>query len=62
MTTLSHWVKKVIEESGIDTNIFSSHSTRRASTSTALLRAVNIETIRDTAGWTKDKQTVRKTN
>ena len=55
--TLSHWAKKVLEKSGIDTNIFSSHSTRHASTSTALLRGVNIETIRDTAGWTKDSIT-----
>lgn len=50
--TISRWIKQVLSESGVDISVFSSHSTRHASTSAASLAGVNIETIRKTAGWT----------
>lgn len=50
--TLSRWIKTVLQESGVDTSIYSGHSTRHASTSAAFQRGVDIETIRKAAGWT----------
>lgn len=49
--TLSRWVKETLHDSGIDTTLFSSHSTRHASTSTAKLKNIIIDIIRKTAGW-----------
>lgn len=49
--TLSRWIKNTLFESGIDTSIFSAHSTRHASTSAAHNSGVNIDLIRKTAGW-----------
>lgn len=58
--TLSKWIKRVLENSGIDTTIFSAYSTRHASTSAAKRAGVSIDTIRLTAGWTKDSTTFTK--
>lgn len=49
--SISRWIKEVLSESGIDTNIFSAHSTRHASTSSAQRHGVNLDLIRKTAGW-----------
>ena len=40
--TLSRWVKEVLLEVGVDTDIFSAHSTRHASTSAAKRQGVDI--------------------
>ena len=53
--TLRRWIKSVLEEAGIDTNVFSAHSTRSAATSTAQARDVSLKTILDTAGWSNKK-------
>lgn len=50
--TLAHWVKKGLELSGIDISTFGAHSTRHASTSAAYRKGVNLESIRNAAGWT----------
>lgn len=50
--TLGRWVKTELNAAGIDTSIFSAHSTRHASTSLAAKKGVNIDEIRRTAGWT----------
>lgn len=50
-STISRWIKKCLTESGIDTSIFTSHSTRHATTSAAFKKGVNIDDIRRTAGW-----------
>ncbi|XP_043270419.1 uncharacterized protein [Venturia canescens] len=55
--TLSKWIKKVLKESGIDTDCFGAYSTRHASTSAAKRVGVNIDTIRATAGWTNESKT-----
>ena len=57
--TISRWIKLVMERSGISTEIFKAHSTRAASTSAASLKAVNIETILKTAGWSNAKTFAR---
>ena len=47
-------MKNVLQKTGIDTQEFSAYNTRHASTSAANRMGVNIETIRSTAGWTKE--------
>lgn len=55
--TLSRWIKNMLGESGIDTSIFSAHSTRHASTSAAERNGVSLDLIRKTAGWSDKSQT-----
>lgn len=55
--TLSRWIKRTLEKSGIDTSIFSPHSTRHASTSAAARKGVNMDVIRLTAGWSDNSKT-----
>lgn len=54
---LSHWIKETLQKSGIDINIFSAHSTRHAATSKANSAGVNIDVIRNTAGWSQTSST-----
>lgn len=49
--TISHWIKDMLQQSGVDTSIFSAHSTRHAATSKANRLGVSIEVIKRTAGW-----------
>lgn len=58
--TISRWLKSVLKLGGIDTGIFSGHSTRHASTSAASRKGVNFEIIRHTAGWTPSSNTFFK--
>ncbi|XP_051168859.1 uncharacterized protein LOC127286471 [Leptopilina boulardi] len=55
--TISRWIRETLEESGIDTKIFTAHSTRHASTSAAARRSTNIEVIRRAAGWSAKSST-----
>lgn len=55
--TLSRWIKATLSESGVDTSIFKSHSTRHAATSAANRLGVNIDLIKKTAGWSGNSQT-----
>lgn len=58
--TLSHWIKDTLHKSGVDTSIFSAHSTRHAATSAANRLGVNIDIIRKTAGWSQSSITFAK--
>lgn len=58
--TISRWIRTTLMESGIDTSIFSSHSTRHASTSAAFKSGVNIQIIRKAAGWSEGSNTFFK--
>lgn len=49
--SISRWIKEVLHKSGIDTTIFTAHSTRHASTSSAHIHGVSLDLIRKTAGW-----------
>ena len=51
--TLARWIKNVLKKSGFDTYIFTAHSTRHASISAANGAGINIDTIRQTAGWSQ---------
>lgn len=53
---LSKWIKMTLSASGIDTELFSSYSTRHAATSAACRAGVSIEIIRSTAGWTQKSE------
>ncbi|KYN18709.1 hypothetical protein ALC57_09003 [Trachymyrmex cornetzi] len=55
--TLGRWIKTEIQAAGVDTNIFSAHSTRYASTSLAANKGLSLEEIRRTAGWSKSSET-----
>lgn len=54
--TLARWIKVVLSKSGIDTSIFKAHSTRHASTSAAERQGMNIDVIRQTAGWSENSK------
>lgn len=50
--TICRWIRLGLENCGIDTSIFSGHSTRHASTSQAASRGVPLDFIKRAAGWT----------
>ena len=52
--TIGHWMKKVMTSAGIDTSIFSAHSTRGASTSKAKQMGTSISDILKAANWTSE--------
>lgn len=58
--TISRWIKKTLEDCGIDVSMFTAHSTRHASTSRAYQKGVNIDSIRKTAGWSGTSTTFGK--
>ncbi|XP_070529863.1 uncharacterized protein [Cardiocondyla obscurior] len=58
--TLSRWVKDILKECGIDTDLFSAHSIRHAATSAAKRKGVNIDVIRKSAGWSENSVTFAK--
>ena len=53
--TIARWIKIVMTRSGINTNIFGSHSVRSAAVSKAKANLVPISVIMDKAGWTNEK-------
>lgn len=51
VSTLSRWIKRVMSESGIDTDYFKAHSTRAAASSCAHNSDMPIDEIISIAGW-----------
>ena len=49
--TFSRWIKSVFVSAGIDTDIYSAHSTTAESTSTAASAGVSLKVILKAAGW-----------
>lgn len=49
--TISRWTKQVLTSSGIDTKMFTSHSTRAASATKAHQKEIPLDTILNTIGW-----------
>ncbi|KYN27893.1 hypothetical protein ALC57_02703 [Trachymyrmex cornetzi] len=45
---LSQWIKNTLQESGVDTSIFTAYNSHHASTSAAKKKGVNIDLIRKT--------------
>ena len=52
-STTGRWIKTLLGQEGVDTEIFSGHSTSCASTSNALM-SVSTDVILATAGWTEE--------
>ena len=52
--TISRWIPSVMLDAGLDVNIFSPHSLRAASSSKVRKAKVPINTILETAGWTRE--------
>ena len=48
---IGHWIKDVLRMAGVDTEVFSAHSTRSASTSWATAKGVPINDILRAANW-----------
>ena len=57
-STVGRWIKTMLGQAGVDTEQFSSHSIRCASTSKAIA-SVSTDVILATAGWTEES-TFRK--
>lgn len=55
--SISRWIKCTLQASGVDVSIFSAHSTRHASTSVAYSRGINVDLIRNMAGWSGNSTT-----
>lgn len=54
--TISKWLKSVLSDSGIDVNVFKSHSYRHASSSKAAQEGVHIDAIYKSAGWSENSR------
>ena len=50
-STISGWLKKVLKSSGIDVSLFTAHSTRSATTSTASASGLSIIEIFERGTW-----------
>ncbi|XP_068737227.1 uncharacterized protein [Montipora capricornis] len=57
--TAGRWLRKVLENSGLDVSKYGAHSTRAASTSAAKTVNISIRSIMDAAGWS-NAETFRK--
>ena len=51
---VAHWIKAMLESAGINTVVYSAHSTRGASTTAAVKQGVSIAHILKTADWSKE--------
>ena len=54
-STLSRWCITVMKESGVNVNIFGSHSTRSTSTSKCKISGLSFKEIAKSAGWSNEK-------
>lgn len=52
--TIGKWLKRVMADSGIDTSVFSAHSTRGAATSKAKVAGVSTADILKAANWSSE--------
>ena len=52
-STVAGWIKEILGLAGVDTNLFSAHSTRSASTSKACMKGLSIEDILKRGRWSR---------
>ena len=50
-STIGHWLKEILAEAGVDTTVYTAHSTRSAASSSALKKGVPIQAIMQAANW-----------
>lgn len=53
-STIGRWIKLLSSEAGVDTTIYSAHSTRGASASKAMSAGLSIESILRTGSWASE--------
>jgi len=53
-STIARWLKRLLEVAGVDTSIFSAHSIRGASSSTASNMGISTSDILRTADWSSE--------
>ncbi len=58
-STVGHWIKKVLKDAGVDSTIFSAHSTRGAAASKAAAKGVPTDSILKTASWSKESTFIK---
>lgn len=51
--TIGRWIREVLTQAGVDTETFSAHSTRSASTTAAKKQGVSTRDIMNMAGWSR---------
>ena len=51
---IAHWIKDLLQDAGVDTNVFKAHSARGASATAAYNKGVSMQEILQTADWSKD--------
>ena len=49
--TISRWLRTILQDAGVDTNVFKSHSTRAASSSSAKTKGISTALIMNSVGW-----------
>lgn len=58
--SISRWIRLTLAKAGVDTSIFTTHSTRHASSSAAARKGITVDEIRQAAGWSKNSSTFAK--
>jgi len=58
--TIARWLKETLKDAGINTDIFTAHSTRSASTSKAKAQGATIEEILNRGTWSSKTHTWQK--
>lgn len=58
--TLSKWLVKLLDLSGVNTDVYKSHSFRHSSTSKAFKKGVSVNSIYNAAGWTSKSRVFGK--
>lgn len=53
-STVGRWIKHYINSAGVDTHIFSAHSTRGAAASKAVANGASIQSVLKAASWTRE--------
>ena len=53
-STVARWIKQILEASGVDTEVYSTHSTRGAASTAAALAGLSTPQIMARAGWSSE--------
>jgi integrase len=59
-STMSSWVKLIMERSGVDTTIYKAHSIRSASSTKAVEKGHSIQAVKEHANWSLNSNTFEK--
>ena len=57
--TISRWCKDIMQCAGIDTNQYTTHSSRSAASSYAKAKDVSLKQVVESAGWSNEKTFAR---